>query len=242
MTKIYEANNHILIHTGYASPEKHRHMAAQIVLAIDGKMSVVSEETEYHCRGVLLPAGTPHLIDTYGKVVLVFLYDPASEVAKQIEHIRCVSEDTCNRILEQYGAFERDGDYSIFERYFLKELDITPGSSCSVTDERIRAAIKYIRDGISENITCKAVAEAVYMSQGRFSHVFKEQVGMTFAAYVIYQRIMYVYAQIFRGKSITEAAVEAGFSSSAHFADVNRRVFGITASRISQDARFIRIQ
>ena len=64
---------------------------------------------------------------------------------------------------------------------------------------------------------------------------------MTFAAYLIYQRIMYVYAQMFRGKTITEAALEAGFSSSAHFADVNRRVFGLAATTITHDLIFTKV-
>jgi len=67
-------------------------------------------------------------------------------------------------------------------------------------------------------------------------------VGMTFAAYRIYQRIMYVYSRMLRGASITEAALEAGFSSSAHFADVNRRVFGISASAITRDLVFCKVQ
>lgn len=65
---------------------------------------------------------------------------------------------------------------------------------------------------------------------------------MTFAAYLIYQRIMYVYTQMLRDRSITEAALEAGFSSSAHFADVNRRVFGISASTIVHDLEFTKVQ
>ena len=71
--------------------------------------------------------------------------------------------------------------------------------------------------------------------------MFKEQVGMTFASYLIYQRIMYVYTQTLQGKTITEAALEAGFSSSAHFADVNRRVFGLSASTITQNLIFTKV-
>lgn len=64
---------------------------------------------------------------------------------------------------------------------------------------------------------------------------------MTFAAYLIYQRILFVYTKIIQGTSITEAAIEAGFSSSAHFADVNRRVFGLTASDTIQDLIFVKV-
>ena len=33
MTKLYEATNHILIHTGYADPAEHSHMAAHIIVS-----------------------------------------------------------------------------------------------------------------------------------------------------------------------------------------------------------------
>ncbi|MBR5590704.1 MAG: helix-turn-helix transcriptional regulator, partial [Anaerotignum sp.] len=93
----------------------------------------------------------------------------------------------------------------------------------------------------SEKITCRDVAEAVFLSESRFSHLFKEQVGMTFSAYLIYQRIMKVYTQVLDGKSITEAALAAGFSGSSHFADVNRRVFGLSARNITEDMIFKKV-
>ena len=104
------------------------------------------------------------------------------------------------------------------------------------------SAMKYIRDRGDLKITCKEAADAVFLSEGRFSHLFREQAGMTFAAYLIYQRILSVYADVIHGKNVTEAAIEAGFSSSAHFADANRRVFGISASSIAHNLIFIKVQ
>ena len=101
--------------------------------------------------------------------------------------------------------------------------------------------MEFIRAKSTEKVTCQEVADAVHLSQSRFSHLFREQVGMTFAAYLIYQRILYVYTRMLRGKSITEASLEAGFSSSAHFADVNRRVFGTSISNITRDLTFIKV-
>ena len=91
-------------------------------------------------------------------------------------------------------------------------------------------------------MTCKSVADAVFLSEGRFSHLFKEQVGMSFAAYLIYQRILSVYADVFQGKTVTDASINAGFSSSAHFADVNRRVFGLSISNISKELNYIKVK
>ena len=64
---------------------------------------------------------------------------------------------------------------------------------------------------------------------------------MTFSASVIYQRLMGVYTDLFQGKSITDAALDAGFYSASHFADVNRRVFGLSAGRITDEMLFQKI-
>ena len=102
-------------------------------------------------------------------------------------------------------------------------------------DERVESALKYVQSNLQEPLTCSDVAKHVFLSEGRFSHLFKEQVGMTFAAYLIYQRVMKTYVEIIDGKSITEAAIEAGFSSSTHFAETSKRLFGLSASTIRKD-------
>ena len=64
---------------------------------------------------------------------------------------------------------------------------------------------------------------------------------MSFAAYLIYQRVIKTYAEIINGKSITEASINAGFSSSAHFAETNKRLFGLSASTIKRNLKFYKI-
>ena len=242
MTKIYEANHHVLIHTGYANPAEHCHTAAHIIISLYDKMKVISDGEQFMCHGVIIPSKTPHQIDTYDKDVLVFLYAPTADVTRQIKNIRCISEESCNRIVWAYSDFEQGVKrYSVFEETLLKELGFT-AKEYFTTDERVLSAEKYINSMFSKKISCKEVADAVYLSQGRFSHLFRKQIGMTFAAYLVYQRLMYVYAAIIQGKSITEAALDAGFSSSSHFADANRRVFGISASNITKDVIFVKIK
>ena len=242
MTKLYESTNHILIHTQTLQPAQHSHMAAHIMISMDGSMKVQCAGAEYLCHGILIPSGVSHAVDTLGNSVLVFLYDCTTEVAKQIREVSCIPENVCKEIAKRYANMESASDsYYGFEKTVLSRLGVI-GAASNVTDERIRTAMEFIRAKSTEKVTCQDVADAVHLSQSRFSHLFREQVGMTFAAYLIYQRIMYVYTQMLRGRSITEAALEAGFSSSAHFADVNRRVFGISASTITQDLEFIKIQ
>ena len=81
MTKLYESTNHILIHTQTLQPAQHSHMAAHIMISMDGSMKVQCAGAEYLCRGILVPSGISHAVDTQGNAVLVFLYDCTTEVA-----------------------------------------------------------------------------------------------------------------------------------------------------------------
>jgi len=244
MTKLYELQNHILIHTDYLDPVEHHHMAAHIIISTGDNMKVFSEGEAHLCRGVIIPSGISHKIDTCGNPVLVFLYDSTTNVAKQIQKVEDIDDAKCADILSLYDVFEINSsvaNYSKIEKYILNRfgLDAIAGG---VTDDRIISAMKYIRDRGDSKITCKEAADAVFLSESRFSHLFREQAGMTFAAYLIYQRILRVYADVIHGKNVTEAAIEAGFSSSAHFADVNRRVFGTSIRNISKDLKYVKIK
>lgn len=239
MTRMYESNNHILILAGYADPGEHCHKAAHLMVSLGREMTVRSDRLELNCRGVLIPSGVAHSVDTHGFPTLVFLYDSTTHVAARIKRVQSLSDSVCDGIRGLFVEFGEHEDYSQFEKELLSLLGIAPG--CRVTDQRILSAMKTIRTGLSEPLTCRDVAASVFLSESRFSHLFREQVGMTFAAYRIYQRLLHVYTRILKGKSITEAALDAGFSSSAHFAEVNRRVFGLSAGSITKDLVFTKV-
>ena len=244
MTKLYEAGNHILISAVYTDPAEHRHMAAHIILSMKGEITVTAEGEEMMCRGVMIPSGVSHRVETKGNPVLVFLYDSATSVARGISCVECLSAEICDTITAAYLEFEKTGTaeaYGEFEKSFLHHIGME-GSAYCVTDKRVLDAMIHIRENFLEKLLCQKVAASVFLSEGRFSHLFREQAGMPFASYLIYQRIMYVYGEILRGKSITEAALSAGFSGSAHFADVNRRVFGLSAGNITRNMVFHKVR
>ena len=239
MTKLYEAGDHLLLCAGYADPVEHRHMAAHILIAMDGLLEIRSGEQLLECRGIMIPSGVRHGIRTQGGA-LVFLFDSTTNVAARITTLQEIPDSVCKQIRQAYEQMQHSGDYDGFAAFVKHSLDLE-ATGCRVTDQRMRRAMEWMRSHATETVTCADVAEAVFMSESRFSHLFKEQLGMTVPAYLIYQRLMYVYTAVLRGRSITESALAAGFSSSGHFADVSRRVFGLSASEILKDLTVVRV-
>ena len=244
MSKLYEAHNHILLQADYQNPQEHRHMAAHILVSPDRDMQVTAQNQTVFCRGVLIPSGFPHKIQTFGDPILVFLFDSSTTVAAQIKTLQILSAADAAAIGALYNTFSREETDAAFHTFSNRVLHLLgfPEASCCVTDDRIVSAMHRLCSFPGEAITCQKMAASVFLSPSRFSHLFRKQVGMTFAAYVIYQRIVHVYIGILAGKTITQAALDAGFSSSAHFSDVNRRVFGLSASTITKDLTFRKIQ
>ena len=228
----------------YSDPELHRHNAAHIMISLDGKIDIMANGERKQCCGIVIPSGVAHTANTDKNRVLIFLFDNTTTVAKQIKTPAILSDEAVDEIVKAYYCFE-DGDKSnSCYREFIEcvyKCAKLKGAENIVIDSRIKSAIAYIQLNIHEPITCSDVANHIFLSEGRFSHLFKEQIGMTFSAYLIYQRIMKTYTEIINGKSITDASIEAGFSSSTHFAETNKRIFGLSASAIKKELVFYKI-
>ena len=168
------------------------------------------------------------------------MYDCTSSISRQIKTLSFLTEHNCSKIVSAFKNFENHStleSYTMFENLCLSECGINKTEQY-ICDDRINDSLTFI----NEKISCTQVAQKVYLSPSRFSHLFKEKVGMSFSSYIIYQRLMSVYADIINGNSITNAALKAGFSDSAHFADVSRRVFGISAINITKGLTFIKLK
>lgn len=69
------------------------------------------------------------------------------------------------------------------------------------------------------------------LSEGRFLHLFREQMGIAWRPYLLWKRTISAINAIIAGASATEAAHLAGFSDSAHLSRSFRNLFGMTISQ-----------
>lgn len=110
--------------------------------------------------------------------------------------------------------------------------DVTPST---VTDERILRATEYIRAHLSGSLSLEEVAAQVFLSPGRFRHLFVEQTGMGLRPYVLWRRFILAWDLLAQGESISTAAHRAGFADSAHFTRTSHQMFGFPPSLLQVD-------
>jgi AraC-like DNA-binding protein len=105
-----------------------------------------------------------------------------------------------------------------------------------VTDERILRATEYIRTHLSGSVALDDVAAHVFLSPGRFRHLFVEQTGMGLRPYVLWRRFILAWDLLTQGESISTAAHRAGFADSAHFTRTSHQMFGFPPSLLHVSA------
>ncbi len=93
----------------------------------------------------------------------------------------------------------------------------------------IMDAMYYIEHHYGEDIKLKDAASAAGFSEGHLSRLFASQVGVTYSEYLINVRIRHVKELLLNtGLSISEIAVQTGFSNADYLSAVFRRQEGMT--------------
>jgi AraC-like DNA-binding protein len=101
----------------------------------------------------------------------------------------------------------------------------------------IQRARDYIDDHFSTGVSLQELARYVGLSPYYFLRVFRAEVGMPPYAYLESVRIGRAQRLIECGKSLTEAAFEAGFSSQSHMTNRFRKIIGATPGQYAQQVR-----
>lgn len=101
-------------------------------------------------------------------------------------------------------------------------------------EQRISEVIHYILENLGGDVSLGTLAKRANYSPYHFQKLFKEQVGESPKHYVVRLRLENAahYLIIHRDKSITEIALDSGFTSGSTFARAFKQHFGISAEAL----------
>jgi len=97
-------------------------------------------------------------------------------------------------------------------------------------DSRIVKCIQYIKQSDLEKIYIDQIAELVYLSSSRLSHLFKEETGLTVRQFVLHRKLVKSLQAIYEQHNFTESSFKGGFSDQPHFTKTFKKAFGIKPS------------
>lgn len=95
-----------------------------------------------------------------------------------------------------------------------------------------RRAIAYVEATIHGKPQLAEAARCAGLSPTRLTHVFTREVGIPFRRFVLWNRLKQVVTSTRAGRDLTQAAIDAGFSDSAHLSRTFRSMFGLSPSMV----------
>jgi AraC-like DNA-binding protein len=92
----------------------------------------------------------------------------------------------------------------------------------------------YILASLQHNVSIDDIAKVANMSKYHFIRQFRQQFGITPHQYVLSCRVNLARRIIESGKSLNQAAFEAGFADDSHLNRHFKRIYGLTPKRFQR--------
>ncbi len=220
----------------------HRNAIAVLCVGIGGSFGVANDPRDamagcVTCRTALIPPNSLHRLEIRSNPMAFFYLDPQSV---DLQVLRSAMRHDYGRfstgIADQAGTLAAFGEIAAGEpsaqeaRALLhKALNLR---SPMRLDDRIVKILQRLREAPAGANSLQSLAGAVGLSPSRFLHLFKETTGVPLRRYRIWSRMGAAVRHIGAGMSLTDAALAAGFSSSAHFSAAFRDMFGMRPSKL----------
>lgn len=218
----------------------HAHHAIQITFLLEGSFEVLADGVGLAGPIVAVASDTPHSFRAQGAVVFLFV-EPESpagrNLAAQVLKGRAAAPFTTPQALAGLEALRQCYHEGPTEEALIRLgreiLSALPDAeSPALPDPRVMKMIGFASENLEETITLPAAASHINLSEGRARHLFAAHTGLPFKTYVLWLRIARATQLYGGGRSLTEAAHQAGFADSAHFSRTFRRTFGLPAAAL----------
>ena len=108
----------------------------------------------------------------------------------------------------------------------------------TVTDDRVKKAITYIRNHISDELCIDKVAETLCVSKNYFIRIFKKETGTTPANFIIQRKIEKAQLLLITNDlPVKQTSYLVGFEDFSYFNRVFKKITGMTPNEYRREAK-----
>ncbi|WP_169450862.1 helix-turn-helix domain-containing protein [Paenibacillus taiwanensis] len=230
--------------------EQHRHSFLQVTISLEDELAIDVEGHSLSCSGIMINSNVVHRLKGAGHPLMLLLMDSTSEMAASFKryiegHTYYVfppgmMETIREFVLKEYFGVKDTDSYLIFLGQLMKLMGVEHVNK-AIVDPRIREFIQLIKDCTDSEHSVSLYARQMGLSNSRLSHLFKENTGISLSGYMLLHKLQKATYFMFKGLSITDAAMAAGFDSPSHLAATSKRLLGMTAKDIRKDSVFLKV-
>lgn len=226
---------------GFVDP-RHSHRRAQLLYATTGVMTVVTAKGTFVVppqRAVWIPSGVEHEVSCRGEVSLRTLYvEP--EACEHLPSHSCVVEVSplLRALILEVMRFKReyklDGREGRIAELVLDEIVNLPVADLHAPmpqDPRLARVCRAILEDPSIDTDLDALAEVAGMSRRTLTRLFRQETGMSVAAWRQQVRLLEALSLLAIGRPVTTVAFDVGYDSPSSFTAMFHKVFGVAPSQ-----------
>lgn len=214
----------------------HAHHAIQVTIGLDGAFAFEAGGRSVRGEAVAIAPDTRHTFELQGSAAHLF-FEPDGRLGRAAiaslfpaGSVVAVPRGLVAPAQAALRASSKITDAELIElgRAFVARLsgEATPAP----TDFRVQRMIAWAESRLGGTVGLEDAAGAVGLSPGRARHLFVEQTGLPFRAFLLWRRLNRALDRYAARQPLTEAAHAAGFSDSAHLSRTFRRMFGVAAT------------
>ncbi|WP_278959510.1 AraC family transcriptional regulator [Aquipseudomonas alcaligenes] len=236
--------------SAFTEPLQLSQAAAMLLVGLDDELLIHSQGAALRCRSVLLPPGLELLVDSRGSRVALCYLDVFGEDFALLAPRMAVREagllhglDEQALWISRFDALHRssadpEAIWDWLERLINPHGRPPPGFT---SDARIVRAVELIKADVSCNQSIEFLADQVGLSVPRLTQLFRQKIGIPIRRYRQWHRLFVTCVGVTRGMNLTDAAVNAGFTDSAHFSHTFRSIVGMSPTAALAQPRGIRL-
>jgi AraC-like DNA-binding protein len=220
-------------HALYAGPSLNLapHSGSVWCLAVgtDGPLTAATKDGTRTAYSLLIPPRLRHQLTCHGTGLLCCYLEPTSDRADagQYKFGEWHGEIGASHVDEDRLRFTPADDESASHW-----VDLAAPVAHRAIDARIAAAARRIREDPAATISSGELAVGVGLSESRFLHLFRDELGTSLRRYRLWVRLTHAGTAIAAGDNLTTAAMKSGFASPSHLSDRFKSTFGLSASQL----------
>lgn len=236
MSRIIFQKEYMILFPSFVRAQVHKHPFMHLFVGSKTCQIVVNDEKVQGNR-ILLDSNVKHMVEPDHHCDFFLLIDHTSHVARQLREnylqtvSYCQMEGQMMEMPENMVTLPEEEVVAGVEK-LLASMGVTEQPS-EGRDDRVRQVIEKLTSGEWLGYSVKELAQAVYLSESRLTHLFKEEEGISLKSYILTRRLERAYRYVNAGGKITQAAQEAGFSGSAHLAYSCKKFTGVSISDVT---------
>lgn len=221
--------------------QPHTHPWHQLLYASTGAMTVSAEQSCWMIppgKAVLIPAGFRHSIRMWGIVDMRSLYFPPTiEIAGEcrVLSVTPLLKALILRVVELVALDSRQPAHNRLIAPLLDEIHTPPSAPLMLpipVDPRAHAVAQYVLACPYAGETLDQLSRQYGASRRTLERLYRDETGLSFGMWRQKVRMLDSIRQLAEGKSVTNAALDSGYTSVSAFIAAFKRTFGCTPGQL----------